>query len=121
MADARNEPAWNSQVSATELVSEPPIGPGSRFTTVNRGQRYEAVITQYERPDRLTFEVTGRPMRITGSMTFTDDGAATRLDALFDLEPRGFMKVMLPLLAGSIRRDFPKQFTSFKAFCETQA
>ena len=28
MADARNDPAWNSQVSSSELVSEGQVGPG---------------------------------------------------------------------------------------------
>jgi uncharacterized protein YndB with AHSA1/START domain len=38
MADARTEPTWNSQVSETELTTPEPIGSGSRFRTVNRGQ-----------------------------------------------------------------------------------
>ena len=38
MADSRNEPRWNSQVSTTELVSDEPVAQGSEFTTVNRGR-----------------------------------------------------------------------------------
>ena len=33
MADARNETVWNSQVASSELVSDEPIGLGSRFVT----------------------------------------------------------------------------------------
>jgi uncharacterized protein YndB with AHSA1/START domain len=89
MADARNEPKWNSQVSSTDLISGEPIGPGSRFTTVNRGQTYTAVITEYERPHRLTFEVTGRAMTIIGSMWFTGTPDATQLKAEFNMQPKG--------------------------------
>ena len=60
MADARNEPTWNSQVSETELLSAEPIGLGSTFRTVNRGQEYTATMTEYARPTAMSFEVVGR-------------------------------------------------------------
>src|SRR3954447_14994332 len=74
MADARNEPRWNSQVSSSELVGDGPVGPGSRFRTANRRQPYDATITTYERPGRLVFEVTGRVMDITASFSFAPAG-----------------------------------------------
>ena len=37
MADARNEPSWNTQVSRSDLVSGGEVGPGAKFVTVNRG------------------------------------------------------------------------------------
>jgi uncharacterized protein YndB with AHSA1/START domain len=120
MADARNEPTWNSQVSRTDLESGEPIGAGSRFTTVNRGQPYTAVITEYDRPNHLVYEVTGKAMTITGDLTFAGEGSGTRVDASFDMRPKGSMKVMMPLMAPAIRRDFPKQFASFKQFCESR-
>jgi uncharacterized protein YndB with AHSA1/START domain len=119
MADARNEPTWNSQVSATDLTSPEPIGAGTTFRTVNRGQEYVATITDYERPGRLTFEVAGRAMTITGRMTFGAAGGGTHLDATFDMQPQGAMRFMLPLMAPMVRRDFPKQFASFKRFVES--
>jgi hypothetical protein len=122
MADARNEPSWNSQVTRTELVSAEPIGEGAHFKTVNRGQEYDAVITTYDRPDDMAFTVTGKPMTIVAHLSFHDLGnGSTRLAGTFDLQPKGFMKLMLPLLRGAIRKDFPKQFDSFKSFCESRA
>ena len=35
MADARNEPSWNTQVSRPDLVSGDQVGPGAKFVTVN--------------------------------------------------------------------------------------
>jgi len=121
MADARNEPRWNSQVSATDLVSDEPVGAGSRFTTVNRGQSYDVLITTYTPSDELVFAVDGKPMTITGRLLFTDtpDGG-THLSAEFTMQPKGFLKVLFPLMGPAVRKDFPKQFASFKAFCEGQ-
>src|SRR5439155_22825205 len=79
MADVRNETQWNTQVSRSQLLSSEPIGEGSRFETVNRGQPYVVTITTYERPNRLGFGVTGKGVDITATFEFTaaDDGTAT--------------------------------------------
>jgi uncharacterized protein YndB with AHSA1/START domain len=121
MADTRNEPHWNSQVSNATLVSDAPVGQGSEFTTVNRGRTYRAVLNEYQRPRHLGYDVTGEPMTIHGSLDFTEQGEATRMTGTFDFTGHGAMKVMLPVMAPVIRRDFPKQMASFKAFCEADA
>jgi len=121
MADARNELAWNSKVSRSDLVSPEPIRRGTEFLTVNRGQKYVGIITTYDRPDEVGFNVVGRAMEINASMRFADSGDGTRMTARFDLQPKGLMKVMMPLMAGAIRKDFPRQLNSFKEFCESSA
>jgi carbon monoxide dehydrogenase subunit G len=118
MADARNEPAWNSQVSSSELVSGGQVGPGSRFVTVNRGKPYDATITTYERPGRLVFEVTGKPLDVTASFTITSRGEGAHVESRFDFRPKGGMKVMFPLMQAAIRKDVARQADSFKRYCE---
>ena len=120
MADARNETAWNSQVTSSELVSDEPIGEGSQFVTVNRGQRYDATITTYDPPNEIVFHVVGKVLTIVGRFRFADLGSETALRANFDMTPSRHMKVMLPLISPMVRRDFPKQLNSFKAFCESR-
>lgn len=93
MADARNELAWNSRVTKSDLVSGEPIGKGTEFATTNRDQKYVAF----------------------------DSAGGTRMTAQFDLTPKGFMKVMLPLMSGPIRKDFPRQLAWFKEFCESSS
>jgi hypothetical protein len=118
MADARNELAWNSKVSRSELISDEPIGKRTEFTTTNRGQQYVAFITTYDRPNHVGFNVVGKALEINASMRFAESADGTRMAAQFDLQPKGIMKLMMPLMAGAIRKDFPTQLTSFKEFCE---
>ncbi len=118
MADNRNEPRWNSNLSDSELLTAEPIGVGSRFRAVYQGQECMAVISEHELDRVVTFEVDAKRMDITGRMTFSPAGSGTRLDGEFDLRPKGVMRVMLPLVAPLVRRDFPKQFANFKAFAE---
>ena len=119
MADARNELAWNSKVSRSELISDEPIGKGTEFKTTNRGQQYVALIRTYDRPDQVGFNVVGKALEINASMRFADSVDGTRMAAQFDLQPKSFMKLMLPLMAGAVRKDFPTQLASFKEFCES--
>lgn len=121
IADTRNEPQWNSRVSTSALVSGEPIGKGTEFTTVNRGQTYRATLTEYDRPRHLGYDVAGKPMTIHGSLDLAEAGESTVMTGTFDFTPHGPMKVMLPLMSGAVRRDFPKQMASFKAFCEADA
>ena len=60
MADARNEPEWNSQVSRTELKSGEPITAGSQFVIVNRGEPFDATIATYDPPGRSSSARPGR-------------------------------------------------------------
>ena len=89
MADARNEPKWNTQVSRSTLLSDEPVGDGSRFETVNRGQTYKATITTYERPERLAFTVAGKSIDITATFAFSETDGSTRNHATFDFRPKG--------------------------------
>ena len=118
MADARNEPSWNSQVSRSDLVSDGEVGPGSRFVTVNRGKPYDATITTYERPGRVVFEVTGKPLDITAAFTITPRGDGSHVESRFDFRPKGSMKLMFSLMQSAIRKDIARQSESFKQFCE---
>jgi len=117
MADARNEVRWNSKVSRSDLMSGEPVQRGARFQTVNRGQPYDAIITEFERPSRVSFEVTGKQMDITTTFTFAPGGPGTVLRGEFDFRPKGFLKVLFPLMRPMIRGDLPKQMGSFAEFC----
>ena len=120
MADARNEAAWNSQVSTSELLSPEPVGLGSEFRTVNRGQTYDATITEFTPAQAVTFAITGKSMDLTGTFRFAETTGGTQVDAEFDLRPKGFMKVIMPLMAPVVRKSFPKELARFKAFCESR-
>jgi len=117
MADARNEVQWNSKVTRSELVSAEPVQQGSRFQTVNRGQAYDATITEYDRPARVTFEVTGKQMDITTTFTFTGEAEGSVVHGTFDFRPKGALKIAFPVMRPMIRGDLPKQMESFARYC----
>jgi hypothetical protein len=117
LADLRNDTIWNSRISSAELRSNEPITLGSRFTIVNGGSSYDVTITTHARPVRLVLEASGKPC-LTIAYTLTSIAEGTDLQSNFDFRPEGAQKLLFGLLAPVIRRDVPKQFASFKAFCE---
>jgi len=121
MADVREITRWNDGASQADLLTEEPLGLGSQFVTINRGQRLESTITKFDRPERLEFAVTGKMMDVNGTFAFVDTDGATTLLLEFTPRPKGVMAVLFPILKPLIRRDLAKQHAKFKDFCETQA
>jgi Polyketide cyclase / dehydrase and lipid transport len=119
MADARNELKWNDDVSAVELRSDEPIGQGSTFIVVNRGREDEATITQFDRLERLAFAVASKQMDIDIRYTFEVAEGGTLAVGIFDAEPKGAMKFLMPLLMPLIKRGLAKQHANFIRLCET--
>ena len=121
MADVRKLTDWNEGASKAEMTSAGPIGQGSRFEVVNRGQTMESTITRFDRPEHLDFSVTGKAMDVAAEFRFTEVGAGTTLFIEFQPRPKGIMKVLFPVLRPLIRRDLAKQHLKFKDFCESHA
>ena len=84
-----------------------------------RRTTYDAVITTYERPVRLEFDVTGRQLDMSVSFRFEAAGAnRTRMQGEFDMRPKGVLKLFFLLMPPLVRRDFPKQMAGFKRLFE---
>ena len=99
IADARNEATWNSTLTDYKLVSEGPIGKGSTFTYKNRGNEFTSVLSEYNKPESLAFQVQGKPMDIIASVHFVATTPnSTQINATYELIPKGSMKLLLPIL-----------------------
>lgn len=119
MADVRKLTEWNDGASRAEMTSPEPIGAGSTFVAVNRGQEMRTSIVTFDRPERLDFSVTGKAMDVDARFRFDSPGSGTTLSIEFDPTPKGVMKLLFPMLKPLIRRDLAKQHEKFKHFCET--
>lgn len=120
MADVRKITEWNEGASSAEMTSSGPIGKGSQFMTVNRGQGMRSTITRFERPGRLDFSVSNRALDVGASFYFTEAAEGTSLVIEFDPHPKGILKALFPVLKPLIRRDLLNQHLKFKQFCESQ-
>ncbi len=120
MADPRNELEWNSGVSEAELMSEGPIGKGSRFRIKDTRGEHEVEITTYHRPNRLGFLVKDKSMNVDIDFDIEHDGKATTMVGKFNADGSGWMRFMLPVLIPLIRRQIAKEHKNFIAMCEAR-
>lgn len=120
MADVRKLTDWNDAASRADMTTTEPIGEGSSFTVINRGQEMTSTITTFDRPHHLGFSVTGKAMDVVATFRFQPAATGTELVIEFEPAPKGVMKLLFPLLRPLIRRDLTKQHTKFKDYCEAR-
>ncbi|HZL65059.1 MAG TPA: SRPBCC family protein [Thermoleophilia bacterium] len=124
VADERNEPCFNPQMLSVEQLSPAPIGLGARFRAqvTSRGRPLEMVIeyTAYERPRRLSSLTRMSGMDIRGTLTFDPVPEGTRMRWHWELAPRGFLRLLTPLVARMGRRQEEAIWTGLKRCLEEQ-
>jgi len=122
VADERNEPKYNPQMLRADLVTPEPIGVGTQFhaEAVTMGRKSEMVIefTAYDRPRRLASATHMATMEFEGALTFVSVPDGTLMRWTWDLRPRGFLKLMSPLIARMGRRNERACWTSLKRYLE---
>jgi uncharacterized membrane protein len=125
VADERNEPKYNPQMTSAEMVTQEPIGVGSKFhvmtTGVGRAADMTIEYTEFNRPRRLG-SVTHIPqMDISGTLLFEPQGQNTKMKWLWNIEPRGFYKLLGPIVRRMGERQELAIWTGLKKVMEAEA
>lgn len=122
VTDERNEPRYNAQMLRAEKVSAGPIGRGTRFQAESTGRPRPVPMTieftAYERPHRLASSTHLSTMDIRGILTFDPVPEGTRMRWAWDLEPRGMLKLLTPLVAVIGRRQEKTIWSGLKHYLE---
>jgi hypothetical protein len=131
VADERNEPRYNHQMTAAELLTPEPIGPGSRFQAElrMRGRPIDLTVefTRFERP-RVLGSISharprgrrGRSMRTEGALIFEPVPAGTRMRWSWQVETPGPMKLISPLVIVIGRRQERRIWGQLKRLLEQE-
>jgi hypothetical protein len=124
VADERHEPLFNPRMVHAELISEGPIGPGTRFRTelqtMGRTMPMTVEFTAYERPWRLGSVTRSSMMETEGALTFESAPGGTRMRWSWDVRPRGALKLMAPFVGMIGRGQERRIWASLKRLLETQ-
>jgi uncharacterized membrane protein len=124
VADERNEPRYNSRIRGAEQITQGPIGVGTRFRaeTVSIGRPVGMVIelTGYQRPRRIVESVHMASMDLHGGLTFEPVADGTRMRWSWELEPRGILRLLRPMVARLGRSQEQRIWTGLKRLLEDQ-
>lgn len=125
VADERNEPRYNPEMTECELLTEEPIGQGSRFHAQMsmRGKPVQMAIefTDFQRPRLLASASHLSTMEIEGRLTFDPVPQGTRMAWFWELHPKGPLKLLSPLVTRMGRRQEERIWTELKHVLEAPA
>ena len=124
VADERNEPKYNPQMTLAEMVTPGPIGVGSKFHSVMTGARAADMTieyTEFDRPRRLGSTTHMSAMDINGTLLVESQGQSTKMKWLWDIEPRGFIKLLGPIVRRMGERQELANWTGLKKVMEAQS
>ena len=118
VADQRNELNYNPQMLRSEMITDGPIGVGTRFRATAQSGRREVEmlieVTEYQRPRRLGSRTTMSSADIDGGLTFEPVNRATRMSWSWDVRPKGSLRLLAPLVARLGRRQEQTIWTALK-------
>jgi uncharacterized protein YndB with AHSA1/START domain len=110
LADGTNNPHWRAGVLRIERTSTA-NGAGATYRQVLKGPGGRRIdgdyrVTGYQPPHLLEFAVTAGPARPTGRFALhAERPGTTRVTFSLDLTPRGFMRLMDPMVARTMRAE----------------
>lgn len=120
-----NLPLWETNILKVESPPEGKLGVGVRYGGVNKtmGQSmpWKSEVTECEPNKRWAETITSGNTVIHEKLTFepVDDG--TRLTMVYDMQAGGFLKLLSPLVAGTMRRQTKGNLNRLKHILEAQS
>jgi hypothetical protein len=122
VSDQRNEPEYNHSMHAVSKQTPGPVGVGTVFRAETRsGRRVTPMtieVTTYEPPRHLDTVTRLDAMTITGGLTLDPALGGTRLRWDWDLQPKGGLARVMPLVRWLGNRQERRIWTGLKAYVE---
>lgn len=123
VADERNEPSYNPAMVKVDKLTDGPVGTGTRYraTVVARGRPMEMFIetTDLQAPTTLSSVTAMSWARIAGTLSFTPEGAATRMTWDWQVTPARFSRLLSPLVVRVGRRQETRIWAQLKKVLES--
>lgn len=125
LANLENDLKWRTEWVDARKTAEGPIGMGTRFSLFANafGRRIETVYetVQYE-PDRIAaWKAMSGPLPLMFQRTFERVDGGTRVTVRYEVELRGFFKLVMPFMIGSVIRQHEGDMRKLKDLMEVRA
>lgn len=122
VADERHEPEYNPQMVRVEKLTSGPVGEGTTYRAWMRsGMRTEGMLIEtirFDPPTILSSLTTLRTMTIRGTLKFSPEGEGTRMSWSWQLEPKGLLRMLRPVVDLLGRCQEKRTWTGLKELLE---
>ena len=124
LANLENDLKWRREWVDAKKTSRGPIGIGTRFSLFGKafGRRIETVYEtiKYE-PNRIAaWKAVSGPLPLTFQRTFERVEGGTQVSIRYEAEVRGLFKLIMSLLAGTVKRQHEGDLRKVKELMETR-
>jgi uncharacterized protein YndB with AHSA1/START domain len=121
LTDLRNAKEWSPEVVDVSYDGE--LSEGSRGADTRRMGRKEIVmpwrVTSFEPPSQIVLDYE-RPFPITARFSFTASASGTRVTCETDLHPKGWWRLLMPMMVREARKADEIQFQKVKTILEAR-
>jgi len=123
VVDQTNEPQYNPNMVRAEKVTAGPIGKGTQFRSAVRSARSTAEMlietTAYDRPRLMASTTTMKRMDIEYTLEFEPVGEGTCMRWTGDVQPRGALRLLGPVITWMGKRQEQRIWSSLKSHLES--
>jgi uncharacterized protein YndB with AHSA1/START domain len=120
--DAKNWPKWQSFIPEAEQTSQGPMNIGTTFKGVSRmmgrSMRWTGITTEYESNKKWGKNITCGSLAIEEHVTYNSVEGGTTFTILYDMKVGGFLKLLSPVMAGSMCKETKKSLGNLKSILE---
>lgn len=125
--DLANAPQWASQIRKIELLTNGPVGVGTRFRETRamfgKEASEEMEITGFQPNRSYTLGCCNHGCRYTTVLSFDEESGGTRVTMKFGAVPLTFLTrvmgfLMAPMMKGMLTKCLKQDLTDLKATCE---
>lgn len=120
--DAKSWPKWQSIIMEAEQTSPGPVTVGTMFRgtsrMMGRTMPWTAKATEFEANRRYGKNIDSGPVTIEQHNAYLSVEGGTKFTILYDMKVGGFMKLMSPMITGSMRKELKKSLGNLKKVLE---
>lgn len=120
--DAKSWPRWQSIIVEAEQTSPGPVTVGTTFRgtsrMMGRTMSWTAKAMEFEANRKYGKNIDSGSVTFEQHNTYQPVEGGTRFTILYDMKVSGFLKLMSPMLAGSMRKELKKSLGNLKSLLE---
>ena len=120
--DAKNWPKWQSFMPEAEQTSQGTMNVGATFKGVSRmmgrSMKWTAIVTEYESHKKWSKNITCGNMAIEEHVAYDPVEGGTSFTIMYDMKAGGILKLLLPVMTGSMRKETKKSLGNLKRILE---
>jgi uncharacterized membrane protein len=125
LSNLENDIKWRSEWVETRNTSGGGLGVGATFCLTGEflGRRVPTIyeVIEYEPNRSAAWKTVSGPLPLTFRRTFERVEGGTRFTIRYDAEVRGFFKLVMSFLAGTVKRQHEGDLRKVKVLMETRA